>query len=184
MVFEGVIAALAASGIAGVYLPFLLLFAILFALLVKTKIFGEAQRINALLALIISLYIVAFSPVSGSIGLWFAQMFAALGVTLVSIIVFFLVVGLLVAPWWTEKVVGSKNWWKVLIPLGIVIGFLIVAGNVFSGVGPGGAITIPGLSSADILFIALVIITLIIIWYLVGSGAKAKTSRWSLLPER
>jgi len=183
MVFEGVIAALAASGIAGVYLPFLLLFAILFALLVKTKIFGDNNRISALLALLISLYIVAFSPVSGTIGLWFAQTFAALGVTLVSIIVFFLVVGLLVAPWW-EQVTGSKKWWKYLIPLAIIIGFLIVTSNAFSGVGiGGGAISIPGISSADLLFIALVIITLIILWYLVGGAGKAKTSRWSLLPE-
>ena len=183
MVFEGVIAALAASGVAGVYLPFLLLFAILFALLAKTKIF-ENNRINALLALIISLYIVAFSPVSGSIGLWFSQMFAALGVTLVSIIVFFLVVGLMVAPWWGQLTGAKAKWWKVLIPLGIIIAFLIVTGNAFSGVGPGGAITIPGVSSADLLFIALVIITLVILWYLVGGKSEATPSRWSLLPER
>ena len=180
MVFEGVIAALAASGIAGVYLPFLLLFAILFALLVKTKLFGDAQRINALLALIISLYIVAFSPVSGSIGIWFAQIFAALGVTLVSIIVLFLVVGLMVAPWW-EQISGSKKWWKILIPLAIIVGFLIITSNAFSGMG-GGTISIPGVSSADILFIALVIITLLVLWFLIGGVSKDIKEVWGFSP--
>jgi len=180
MVFEGVIAALAASGIAGVYLPFLLLFAILFALLVKTKLFGDAQRINALLALIISLYIVAFSPVSGSIGIWFAQIFAALGVTLVSIIVLFLVVGLMVAPWW-EQISGSKKWWKILIPLAIIVGFLIITSNAFSGMG-GGTISIPGVSSADILFIALVIITLLVLWFLIGGVGKDIKEVWGFSP--
>jgi hypothetical protein len=182
MVFEGVIAALAASGIAGVYLPFLLLFAILFALLVKTKLFDN-NRINALLAIIISLYVVAFSPVSGGIGIWFGQIFAQLGVTLVSIIVLFLVVGLMVAPWY-EKITSDTKWWKILVPLAIVVGFLIVTSNTFSGVGLSGTITIPGLSTADILFIALVIITLIVLWYLIGGSGKGKPSRWSLLPER
>ena len=185
MVFEGVIAALAASGIAGVYLPFLLLFAILFALLTKTKIFGDNNRVSALLAILMSLYVVAFSPVSGSIGLWFAQVFAALGITLVSIIVFFLVVGLLVAPWWDSFAgKGAKGkWWKVLIPLGIIIAFLIVTSNTFSGMGAGGIISIPGVSSADLLFIALVIITLVVLWYLIGGGSEGKPARLSLLPE-
>lgn len=181
MVFEGVIAALAASGISGIYLPFLLLFAILFALLTKTKMFGS-NRINALLAIIISLYIVAFSPIAGGIGAWFGQIFATLGITLVSIIVFFIVVAMMVAPWW-DNITKDSKWWKILIPLAIVIGFLIIAGNAFSGIGVSGTVSMPGLSSADILFIALVIITLIILWYLVGGGGKGKTSRWSLLPE-
>ena len=170
MVFEGVIAALASVGIAALYLPFLLLFAIFFALFAKTKIFGEENsKINVLLSFLISLYIVAFSPVSGTIGLWFASVFAATGIVLVSVIIFFLVVALMIAPWWSQ-VTGSKNWWKILLILAIVVAFLIVTGNAFSGMGPGGTITIPGLSSQDVVFLTLVIITIIIIWWMTKTG--------------
>jgi len=182
MVFEGVIAALASAGVAGLYLPFLLLFAILYALFIKTKIFGdENQKINVLLSFIISLYIVAFSPVSGTISAWFASIFAATGIILVSAIVFFLVVGLMVAPWWKE-VAGSKSWWRVILILGIVVAFLIVTGNTFSGVSATGTVSIPGLSGQDVLFLTLVVITILIIYWMTR-GAGGKPARWSLLPE-
>lgn len=181
MVFEGVIAALAASGVAGLYLPFLLLFAVFFALFTKTKIFGESPKIVILLSFIISLYIVAFSPVSGTIGLWFAQIFAATGMVIVSVIIFFLVVGIMVAPWW-GSVAGTKTWWKLLLILGIVVAFLIVTGNAFSGVGATGTVTIPGLSGQDVLFLTLVVITVLIIYWMTRGGG-GKPARWSLLPE-
>ena len=182
MVFEGIIAALMTSGIAAIYLPFLLLFALFFALLVKTKIFGEAYRINGLVALIISLYIVAFSPISPMLGARVASLFAATGMVLISAIVFFLVVALLVAPWWSEKVIKSGSLWKIALVIGIAVAFLIVTGNAFGAIGPGGEIVVPGLSSQDVVFLALVIITVIIILWLVG-GKEAVTGKWSLEPQ-
>jgi hypothetical protein len=168
MVFEALWTALGSVGIFGVYLPFLLVFAIFYAIFRKTKIFGEYSRVDILLSVLMSLYIVAFSPVAGTIGLWFANLFAMTGVVLVSIIIFFLVIGLLVAPWWSD-VIAKKAAWKILVPLGIVVAFLIVMGSTFGGV-VGGTITIPGLSSQDLLFLTLVIITVIVIWWMTRPG--------------
>jgi hypothetical protein len=182
MVFEGVITALASVGIFELYLPFLLLFAIFFAILEKTKIFGEKSRINILLSFIISLYVVAFSPISGTIGLWFANLFAATGAVLISIIIFFLVVGLMVAPWWSD--VAKAKGWKWLIPLGIIIAFLIVLGSTFGGVtGVSGTVTIPGLSSQDLLFLTLVIMTVIIVWWMTRGEKSQTKGQWFLQPE-
>ncbi len=181
MVFEVIWTALGSAGVAGLYLPFLLLFAVFYALFTKTKIFGESPRIVILLSFIISLYIVALSPISGTIGLWFASIFAATGVVIVSAIIFFLVVGIMIAPWW-KGVSETKHWWKLLLILGIVVAFLIVTGNTFSGVGATGTVTIPGLSGQDIVFLTLVIITILIIYWMT-KGGPGKPARWSLLPE-
>jgi len=187
MVFEGVITALASVGIFELYLPFLLLFAIFFAILQKSRVFAIGKdtpntKIDILLSFIISLYIVAFSPVAGIIGLWFANLFASVGVALISILVFFLVIVLMIAPWWDEAL-KSKSW-KWLIPLGVIIAFLIVLGSTFGGVlaGAGGTVTIPGLSSQDILFLTLVIITILIIYWMTRP-AKGTPSKWFMTPE-
>lgn len=175
MVFEGVISALVSAGVFGLYLPFLLIFAIFFALLQKTKIFGDkAQKINGIISIIASLYLVAFSPVSETIGLWFAMVFATTGVVLVSILVMILVVGLLVAPWWTEDRFKGKDVPKALIGLGIIIGGLILIGAGFGNIGPGGMIEIPGLTSQDMVFLILIVITIIILYWLVGGEAGKK----------
>ena len=181
MVVEGVIAALASVGIFELYMPFLLMFAIFFAILEKTKLFDN-RNVDVLLAFIFSLYIVAFSPVAGVIGYWFSGLFASVGVVLVSIIIFFLVIGLLISPWWS-KGLESKSW-KWLIPLGVVVAFLIVLGSTFGGVTAAGTISIPGLSSEDILFLTLVILTVLIIYWMTrGSGGKgAKEARMLFEP--
>ena len=46
-------------------------------------------------------------------------------------------------------------------------------GGVISGVG--GAVAVPGLTSQDLVFLALIIITLLILWWIVG-GVKGKPS--------
>lgn len=184
MALEGVIAALATAGIFAVYLPFLLIFSLLFALFTKTKIFGEQARINVLLSVIMSFYIVAFSPVSGTIGLWFATLFAATGVTLVSILVFFLVVGMMVAPFWKDNIKGAEAV-KWLVPLGIIVAFLIVMGSSFGNVlsDVSGVISVPGLTSQDLAFLTLVIVTILIIWWMTRKDATTTPGKWFLAPE-
>lgn len=183
MVFEQIFATLGSQAIFAVYLPFLLMFALFFAVLTKTNIFGKKEtpntRVNILLSIIFSLYIVAFSPVSGTLATWIASLFAATGVTLVSIMVFFLVIGLMVSPWW-DKVLEAGSW-KWLIPLGAIFAFLIVLGSTFSGVGIG-PVTIPGLSSQDLVFLMLVIITIIIIFWMTSKAKDVTPGQWFLKP--
>lgn len=55
---EGFIRTLDAWGLTDVLLPFLLIFAVMFAILQKTKIFGERKNINVIVALVLGLLVV------------------------------------------------------------------------------------------------------------------------------
>ncbi|MFH1501165.1 MAG: hypothetical protein ABIE22_04445 [archaeon] len=73
-----------------VVLPFLLVFTIVFAVLQKTKLFGENQkRINALVALAVGIILVAFSYPTGII----VKLMPFLAVVLVILFVFMLLFG-------------------------------------------------------------------------------------------
>lgn len=185
MVFEELISVLGSAGMFALYLPFLLIFAIFYALLTKTEIFGDPEkggvkRVNVLVAFVASLYVAVFSPFAEPVGVFFSQILVTTGVALVSILVFILVVGLLVSPWWREisKVEHAGTALKILAPIGIIIGGLIVFGSYFSAlqVGlPGVVHTMPTFTETDIAFLAIIILTLIILFWLVtGKVEKGK----------
>jgi len=157
------------------YLPFLLVFALFYALLAKTQVFGKgskANKINALIAIVISLYVVVFSPFATSISTFFATFFAEASVGLVTLLVFVLVVGLLLGPFITSRE-GWERLGKKAIPLLIIVAFLFVLGLFFSSaqtatwfseiVGPSF-----GLSGEDVALIVLIVITLIVLYWLVS----------------
>jgi len=170
MVFE----ALLTAGVFPVYLAFLLVFAIIFALLQYTKVLGGTGKIDALIALIVSLYLVALSPLAGAVSLFFVDMFATVGVFLVSLLAFLLIIGLLAWPAWQSVFGKEAKWGKYgLLILAIIIGFLIVSGASFGGVGIPGAPTIPTISQQDLIFLGLVILTLIIVFWMIKGGAGA-----------
>jgi len=173
MVFEGIIGALAVSGMFPVYLAFLLVFAIIFGILSNTKILGGNPRIDALVAFIIGLYLCAFSPLAVPISQWFVAIFSATSVILVSLLVFIIVVAMLLSPFWSEVKKGGGHVFALLAVVGIVIGGLIVFGGSF---GFGG--TLPQISTEDIVFILFVVITLILIYFIIGG----KPVKEALLP--
>ena len=55
---EGFLKTLDAWGLTDVLLPFLLIFAVMFAILQKTKIFGDRRNTNTIVALVIGLLVV------------------------------------------------------------------------------------------------------------------------------
>jgi hypothetical protein len=178
MVFEGIIGAIAVSGMFPVYLAFLLVFAIIFGILANTKILGAKPQIDAVVAFIIGLYLVAFSPMAVPISQWFVTIFSAASVVIVSLLVFILVIAMLLSPFWTQ--ISGKDMtgiWGLLAVLGIVIGGLIVFGSSF---GFGG--TIPTVSSQDIVFILFVVITLLLVYFIIGGGGGKKPGARATLP--
>jgi hypothetical protein len=52
---QGFVEAMESWGMTDVFLPFILIFAVLFAILQKIKVFGERRNINAVIALVMSL---------------------------------------------------------------------------------------------------------------------------------
>ncbi len=95
-------------------LPFLLIFALVFGILVKVKLFQDNKAVNAIIALVVGLMAVQFDLVSN----FFSQIFPMMGVALAIILAFFILVGLFVDP---EHPV--MTW--ILFGIGAVI-FLVV----------------------------------------------------------
>ena len=179
------------TDIYALYLPFIFVFAIFYALLVKTKVFGTGKstnKINAIVALIISLYVVIFSPLSGTISVFFASMFALGSMGIVTLLIFIMVVGLLLGPFVTSEE-GWEKLSKKALPLVVIVAFLFALGIFFSSTAMtdwfGGSIAPNfgfGLSGEDMALIALVVVTLIILYWLV-SGEEG-FSAVKLLGER
>jgi hypothetical protein len=172
------------TDIYALYLPFLFVFAVFYALLVKTQVFGKGSsvnKINAIVALIASLYAVIFSPLAGTISVFFASMFALGSVALVTLLVFVMIVGLLLGPFVTGEE-GWKSLGKKMIPILILMAFLFTLGLFFSSaamaswfggvVGPNFGI---GLSGEDMALIALIVITIIILYWLVSGEEGIKS---------
>jgi len=176
---ESMIVNLQGQGIFDLYLPFLLTFAIFFALLEKSKVFGDNQsKINALVAFIAGFYVMFYSPAGIEIGQFFAMFFAETSVALVTLLVFLMIIGLLMGPFLQD----AEGWKKLsgkAIPIVVILGLLLTFGmftssggiDLFSrGLG-GGSLGL-NLTSEDITLIILVVVTLFAIWWLVGGGSK------------
>ena len=81
-------------GIFSHVLPFLLIFALVFGILTKVKLFKENKAINAIIALVVGLMAIQFSFVS----VFFANIFPRVGVALIGILALFIVVGIFIDP--------------------------------------------------------------------------------------
>lgn len=165
------------------YLPFLLTFAIFFALIQKSKVFGDNQpKISALVAFIAGFYVMFYSPVGIEIGQFFAMFFAETSVMLVTLMVFLMIIALLTGPF-LSKVEDWQDWGKKLIPLAIILGLLVSFGMFGSSGGillftrTLGTTTGIDLSSDDMVLIILIVATVGAIWWLVGGSKAVKSTR-------
>ena len=103
-------------------LPFLLVFALVFAILQKTKILGDGKKqIDAIVALVIGLLVVSFASYVDVI----VQLMAFLSVALVIILVFMLLFGTLFEPGKFEMAKGLKITFGIIIAIAVVIAILI-----------------------------------------------------------
>lgn len=82
------------AGIFSYVLPFLLIFAVVFGILMKTRIFRDNKGLNAVIALVISLLALQFEFVP----LFFSEIFPRVGVALSIILVFLILIGLFLDP--------------------------------------------------------------------------------------
>ena len=169
------IAKLADFGIFTHYLPFLIVFVIVYAVLTKTKIFGEQKRISGLIALIAALYVMTMGQ---TFGLFLASFFAGGSVILIFFLMFLMIVGL---------VVGERAWrsFETQKPLtGIFLVGIIIA--VFLFYMSGGfellGITFPkvsgslpsGIDQNTLVIIGVLIITGLLIWWMIGGHEDIK----------
>ena len=101
-------------GLFSYVLPFLLIFALVFGILTKVKLFKENKAINAIIALVIGLMAVQMDFVSA----FFAEIFPRVGIALIFILGLFIVVGLFI-----DEKHQVLNW--ILVGIALVV-FVIV----------------------------------------------------------
>ena len=174
---------LSSADVYALYLPFLFVFAVFYALLVKTKVFGKGgnvNKINAVVAIIISLYVVIFSPLALSISTFFASMFALGSISIVTLLIFIMLVGLLLGPFVTEER-GWEKLGKRMLPILVILAFLFTLGLFFSSAAMAdwfGGVVAPsfglGLSGEDLALIVLIVITIIILYWLTAGEEPGK----------
>jgi hypothetical protein len=192
MDLAGVIEFLKSVGIFEYYLPFIIIFTILYGLLNKSKIFGETgggRGLNAIVSLAASAFILVYTPVGTTLTQFFAELWGQVAAVLVSIVAIIMLAYVLL-PIAGKKEVPSEAKWIIFVVALLGIGMYISAGGlaIFPGVGEitevGGLPEI-GLSASDIVIIAAFIIIIIIVVLVVkkgGEGGKEKEGRLVLRP--
>ena len=143
-------------GVFSYVLPFLLIFAIVFGILMKIKVLGENRGLNAVIALVVGLLALQYDLVP----VFFSEIFPRVGVALSIILVLLVLVGLFLDPdskainygllgisgiifvsvliktsgylGWYSAYWWSANWYSIL--LGVIIIAIIAA--VIGSVGP------------------------------------------------
>lgn len=165
-------------GIFDFFIPFIMMFAIFYGLLYKTKIFGDpskeraARTISLVIALAASSYIMVFTPagvtISGFLSAYFSKTLVVVLALLGVLIVFYLLMNILKpeAKW----DLGKFGWAALLIA--IVLGISIFVSSGGAGIFPGiKNINFGGLDSGTLAIIVVVILTGLVIYYLIsGDG--------------
>ena len=148
-------------------LPFLLVFVLIFAILDKTKIFGEGKKqINALIAFVVGLIFVTFSQAVGITNNLVMVMAVVAVVILVFVILFSFASG--------GEFKGEK-WMK--ITFGILVGIvIIIALLVFTGYWSKIIDTFSGESGTGIASNVIFIVIIIAAFAIVLATSKAKSA--------
>ena len=110
------------AGVFDYLLPFLLIFALVFAILQKSKILGQEKGINIIIAVVIGFLALQLDFVP----MFFREIFPRLGVALAVLLGLLILIGLFID-------LGDKTKWPnyVLMAIG-VIAFLIILAQVFT----------------------------------------------------
>jgi len=176
--FQDVISTFKEIGVFQFYLPFLIVFAIFYGLLAKTKLFGDQKIFPVMISLAAAGFILVYTP----IGITFSQFLTNFVGGAVTVILTFVVIIALVNMLLSGNIIKQPEKGSLLnnVPLVIglvlvvVIGVFLASGGtalfpglkigtreIFSGIG--------GLSSTTVALIVLVLGTGLIIWFF-GKG--------------
>ena len=112
----------AAAGVFSYVIPFLLIFAVIFAILEKTKILGENRGVAVIIAGAAGLLSLQFDFVST----FFATIFPKFGMAIAVIVVVVILIGLFVG----KDNIGEMKWIGYTLAIGVVI-WALVTWNFF-----------------------------------------------------
>jgi len=183
-ILSNLISLLKTQGIFEIYLPFLLTFSVFYALLMKSKIFGENKpgpTVSLIVALVAGIYVTIYTPFGVGLSEFFATFFAQSSVFLTLIIVIGITLAALATPLiFGEGFAGSlfQSTTSKLVLAGIVI--LVCLAMFASSLQklPGFPGLNIGLSGDDIALILLLLATgLIIFWAQSGENEETKQAK-------
>jgi len=169
---QDVIGALKEVGVFQFYLPFLISFAVLYALLLKVKVFGENKALVTIIALASSAFIMVYTPVGITFSQFLTNFFGNAVVVILTIVVLIMFANILKTGEIfdvTGLFKGNWLWVGLLLLLLIVVGVFVASGgtSIFPGLkinpsqlfGP-----IGGVSSTTWAIIILIVGTGLIVW--------------------
>jgi len=149
-----------------VILPFLLVFTLVFAILQKSELLGAGKRqTDAIVALVVGLMVIAFGNAVGII----TSLMPVLAVSIVVIVVFMILFGVVYKEGMFAIPRGIKIAWGIIAAIIVVVAVLAVSGvwnylvDLFGGIGPE--------LLTNVIFIVLIIAAIAVV---VGFGGGKK----------
>ncbi len=112
-------------------MPWILFLAIIFALLKKSEVFGEEISVNAVIAAVVSFFIINYTPLGMTLGTFFTTLFGLAAVIIAGLLVGILFIGMAgIKP---EELLGKANKTAIAVLLGFLalIAFISVGGMSF-----------------------------------------------------
>jgi hypothetical protein len=189
MGFAEIVATWKDYGVFEFYLPFVLMFAIFYGLLRRSKIFGEsadrhATNINVIVSIVAALFVMVYTPAGVTLTVFFGTFFTQTMVILTTVLCFALILYMLLPPGAAENLLKDPaKYVKILVPFAAIIVFIIffsaggleIFGLKLGGVG-GVGISGLNLSTEDVVFTFLVLLFALVILFIIGGegGGKGK----------
>ncbi len=109
-----------AIGVFDLFLPFLLVFAVVFAILTSTKVLGDHRGVNVIIALVLGLFTIRFGFVTD----FFSVIFANFGIAIAGLVVLLILTGLLVS----ED--NRKVWIKAIFGIALVGAIVVIIATI------------------------------------------------------
>lgn len=127
--FDNVLALLQTFGFFRVVLPFLLVFAIVYAILQKTGVLGkdssQSKTVSSIVALVFAFFFIAYTPVVNAI----ATLLPQASFLLIIVVLIMMVMALMGINF--ETALGTPSKWTIVIGIIVVVIFVAIAGNAF-----------------------------------------------------
>jgi len=182
MVFQQTIEILRQFGFFSFFFPFLLMFAIFYALLAKSKIFGDpkektVKRINTVVSFIASFFVLALTPLV-DLAAFLSAFFGTLFMILVAILCFLIIAFMVIPAEDWEK--NKGKYLKFLAPICAIIAIAIILTSsgysFFPTLQPASMPKIE-ISEQDLLIILIVFSLIFVIWFVTREEKKEKPKK-------